>query len=69
MKLWDLRTKSISRHSFDGKAEACRDVQFSPTSSYEFASCFENGTIQKWDLRNTSTFERTISGILCKNND
>jgi WD40 repeat protein len=46
MRLWDLRTKSIARHVFEGKAEAVRDVQFSPTGGFEFAAAFENGTIQ-----------------------
>jgi WD40 repeat protein len=61
MKLWDLRTKSTARHTFDGKSEAVRDVSFSPMNSYEFAAAFENGNIQKWDLRNPAFYERKWS--------
>ena len=56
-----MRTKSTARHTFDGKAEAVRDIKFSPINGYEFASAFENGTLQKWDLRNSGQFERKWS--------
>jgi WD40 repeat protein len=57
----DLRTKSTARNTFDGKSEAVRDIKFSPINGYEFASAFENGTLQKWDLRNSAQFERKWS--------
>ncbi|KAJ3225196.1 WD repeat-containing protein 24 [Clydaea vesicula] len=58
MRLWDLRTKSIAKHTFEGKAESVRDIQFSPTGNFEFAAAFENGSIQKWDVRNPNTYEK-----------
>lgn len=61
MKLWDLRTRSKARHTFDGKAESVRDVQFNPASIYEFAAVFDNGSLQTWDMRNPSQFERKWS--------
>ncbi|KAJ3278344.1 WD repeat-containing protein 24, partial [Borealophlyctis nickersoniae] len=61
MKLWDLRQRSIARHTFEGKAESVRDVQFSPTNQFEFAAAFENGNIQKWDIRNPIQHERKWS--------
>ncbi|KAK9700726.1 SEA (Seh1-associated) complex subunit [Basidiobolus ranarum] len=61
MKLWDLRDKSSSKFSFHGKSESVRDVQFNPLNSNEFMAAFENGTIQKWDIRNPSIFEKKIS--------
>ncbi|RKO86430.1 WD40-repeat-containing domain protein, partial [Blyttiomyces helicus] len=61
MKLWDLRAKNVARHTFEGKAESVRDVQFSPGNPFEFAAAFENGNIQKWDIRNPLQFERKWS--------
>ncbi|OAJ44925.1 hypothetical protein BDEG_28105 [Batrachochytrium dendrobatidis JEL423] len=58
VKLWDLRIKGVARHTFDGRAESVRDVQFVPTGVFEFAAAFENGSVQKWDIRNTSQYER-----------
>ncbi|KAI8904439.1 WD40-repeat-containing domain protein [Gorgonomyces haynaldii] len=58
MKLWDLRTKSASRHTMRGKAESVRDIAFNPAGSYEFIAAFENGCVQKWDIRNPSNLER-----------
>jgi WD40 repeat protein len=56
-----LRTKNSARHTFEGKAESSRDVQFSPSNPFEFTSVFENGTVQRWDLRNPSTHEKRFS--------
>lgn len=61
MKLWDLRAGNSSKQTFDGKAEAVRDTQFNPISLFEFASVFDNGCLQMWDLRNPSQWERKWS--------
>lgn len=61
MKLWDLRAGNSSRQTFDGKAESARDTQFNPISLFEFASVFDNGCLQMWDLRNPSQWERKWS--------
>ena len=61
MKLWDLRTGNSSKHTFDGKAESARDCQFHPSSPFEFATVFDNGCLQLWDIRNPSQFERKWS--------
>jgi WD repeat-containing protein 24 len=45
----------------DGKAQSCRDVQFSPTAGHEFAAVFETGILQLWDLRAPATPERRIN--------
>ncbi|KAI9148542.1 SEA (Seh1-associated) complex subunit [Blastocladiella emersonii ATCC 22665] len=62
LKLWDLRTKSAARHTFEGKAESARDVQFNPTpGSWEFSAVFENGTVQIWDVRHPASWEKRFS--------
>ncbi|KAI8924313.1 hypothetical protein BC831DRAFT_505563, partial [Entophlyctis helioformis] len=61
VKLWDLRAKGASALTFEGRAESVRDVQFNPISVDEFAAAFESGSIQKWDIRNPSQFERKWS--------
>ncbi|ORY03437.1 WD40 repeat-like protein [Basidiobolus meristosporus CBS 931.73] len=61
MRLWDLREKAASKFTFHGKSESVRDVQFNPLNPTEFIAAFENGTIQKWDIRNPSVFEKKIS--------
>lgn len=44
-----------------GKAESVRDIQFNPNSMSEFAAAFENGTIQRWDIRKPNIYERKIN--------
>jgi WD40 repeat protein len=61
MRLWDLRTRSKSKFSFDGKSESVRDIQFNPMNMNEFASVFDNGSLQTWDIRNPNQFERKWS--------
>ncbi|KAI9025276.1 WD40-repeat-containing domain protein [Phycomyces nitens] len=63
MKCWDLRDpKNAALHTFEGKSESVRDVQFNPLIQYEFAAAFETGTIQKWDMRNPKAmYERKVS--------
>ncbi len=61
MKLWDIRDPTNCKVTFDGKAEAVRDVQFSKFPNY-FAAAFDNGTIQIWDIRKHSAYERKIMG-------
>lgn len=59
----DLRSKSsLAKMTFQGRSEAVRDAQFSPAGGgVEFAAAFENGTVQKWDLRAPSSFVRKWS--------
>lgn len=47
--------------TFEGKSESVRDVQFSPVNQHEFAAAFENGTVQKWDLRSPKMYERKLN--------
>ncbi|KAJ3239516.1 WD repeat-containing protein 24, partial [Chytriomyces hyalinus] len=61
IKMWDLRQKSETASTFEGRADKVRDVQFSPTSSYEFIAAFENGDVQKWDIRKPNEPERRWS--------
>ncbi|KAJ3020217.1 UNVERIFIED_CONTAM: WD repeat-containing protein 24 [Siphonaria sp. JEL0065] len=61
IKLWDLREKSHDSTTFEGRADKVRDVQFSPTSSFEFIAAFENGDVQKWDIRKPNEPERRWS--------
>ncbi|CAH1761751.1 4492_t:CDS:10 [Entrophospora sp. SA101] len=51
MKLWDLRDLERAMNTFQGRCEGVRDVQFNSMNQYEFAAAFDNGTIQKWDIR------------------
>ena len=36
-------------------------MQFSPTDQYQFVAAFENGTIQRWDIRQPQKFEQRIN--------
>lgn len=36
----------MARITFDGKAEAVRDVKFNPVNPYWFAAAFDNGAVQ-----------------------
>ncbi len=56
VKLWDMRSKSSAKMTFDCKSESVRDVSFTPVggSPYLFAASFENGTVQLWDTRNST---------------
>ncbi|RPA87797.1 hypothetical protein BJ508DRAFT_410493 [Ascobolus immersus RN42] len=58
IKLWDIREKR-SRKTFQGAADAVRDVQFNSGSSTEFLAGFDNGTLMNWDTR-TETWIRRI---------
>lgn len=59
VKLWDLRASKSEilnlprTKTFAGQSEAIRDVRWSPTDVFEFAFGTDNGSIQKWDHRNT----------------
>ena len=62
MRIWDLRAKSSQAGLvLYGKSESVRDVQFSKTNSLDFAAAFENGSIQKWDIRKPAMYERRIN--------
>ncbi|CAI2171753.1 15599_t:CDS:10 [Funneliformis geosporum] len=61
MKLWDLREPEPAKFTFDGKCESVRDVQFNSINTNDFAAAFENGTIQKWDIRKPNIHERRLN--------
>eukprot|EP00743_Colponemidia_sp_Colp-15_P008408 GILK01009135.1.p1 GENE.GILK01009135.1~~GILK01009135.1.p1 ORF type:complete len:835 (-),score=98.21 GILK01009135.1:161-2581(-) len=61
IRLWDV-SRGHCITVFDGRAEAVRDVQFSPFLAHYFAACFDNGTLQVWDIRKPSSWERQIAG-------
>lgn len=50
-----------SKHTMQGRAESVRDIQFNPNSMSEFAAAFENGTVQRWDIRKPNMYERKIN--------
>lgn len=54
-KIWDIRDprKPAGYNQYNVRAPV-RDVRWSPTDAYIFALCTENGTVQKWDLRQPS---------------
>lgn len=70
VKYWDLRASSRERSSltlnstkqFPGRAEAVRDLKWSPTDGVEFVTCTDGGTIFKWDSRKTDRPELRING-------
>ncbi|KAI9773136.1 MAG: SEA (Seh1-associated) complex subunit [Geoglossum simile] len=59
VKLWDLRDMAgqrcvmnwSSRTSFRARADAVRDVKWSPTDGMEFACATDTGSVQRWDFR------------------
>jgi WD40 repeat protein len=61
-KAWDLRTLAGERaamttksfRQFQGRAEAVRDVRWSPTDAFEFVIGTDSGTVMLWDVRNAS---------------
>ncbi|KAG9307259.1 hypothetical protein G9A89_017087 [Geosiphon pyriformis] len=58
----DIRDRDRSKVTFDGKSESVRDVQFHPSNGNEFVAAFDNGTIQKWDIRKPSMCEKRFFG-------
>ncbi|KAH0562223.1 hypothetical protein GP486_003079 [Trichoglossum hirsutum] len=59
VKLWDLRDmagqRSVmnwnSKTSFRARADAVRDVKWSPADGVEFACATDTGSVQRWDFR------------------
>ncbi|GBB87052.1 hypothetical protein RclHR1_13500002 [Rhizophagus clarus] len=64
MKLWDLREQEPAKFTFEGKCENVRDVQFNSINQNDFAAAFENGAIQKWDIRKPKIHERKLNAHL-----
>lgn len=62
IRLWDLRalareesvTTCRSVYKYTGNNEGVRDLRWSPTEGVEFATCTDNGVIQRWDLQKPS---------------
>lgn len=44
-----------------GQSESVRDVQFSIRDYFTFASTFENGNVQLWDIRRPDRCERMFT--------
>ena len=66
VRLWDLRTfrhvmKCESKDTFPGRSDGVRHTKWSPTSSASFALGTDNGTVQKWDIRQNRTPALKIS--------
>jgi hypothetical protein len=45
--------KCSHRRKYKGQSDTVRDVKWSPTVGTEFAFATDNGTVQKWEYRNT----------------
>jgi WD40 repeat protein len=69
-KAWDLRTLAGERaamttksfRQFQGRAEAVRDVRWSPTDAFEFVVGTDSGTVMLWDMRNASAPKLRLNG-------
>ena len=69
-RAWDLRNLAGERaamttksfRQFQGRAEAVRDVRWSPTDAFDFVTGSDSGTIMLWDMRNASTPKLRING-------
>ena len=69
-KVWDLRTLSGERaamttksfRQFQGRAEAVRDIRWSPTDAVEFVVGTDSGTVMLWDMRNASAPKLRVNG-------
>ena len=69
-KAWDLRTLAGERaamttksfRQFQGRAEAVRDVRWSPTDAFEFVTATDSGTVILWDMRNASAPKLRLNG-------
>ncbi|KAF2006363.1 hypothetical protein P154DRAFT_482191 [Amniculicola lignicola CBS 123094] len=66
-RFWDLRDmrKDVmtctSRQQFQGMNSGIRDVRWSLSEGTEFAFGTDNGTIQRWDMRNTKGPKQKIT--------
>lgn len=51
-RCWDLR-QGLKRPvlTFSRSGDVTREVQFQPGSEYKFASIYDSGVVQRWDLR------------------
>ena len=59
IRMWDLRISPIEssggcRKIYNGNSDAIRDIRWSPTNGYLFATATDSGAIQLWDDRRTS---------------
>lgn len=67
VRLWDLRDMRRdaaicrSRDQYHGINGGIRDIQWSPTDAVEFAFGTDNGTIQRWDFRNSKSPKQKIT--------
>lgn len=61
LKLWDLRSGGAAALTFEGKSESARDVAWHPVNGHDFAACFENGSLQRWDVRQPRLFTRKLN--------
>lgn len=68
VRLWDLRdfrSKEVltfySRSTFHGRGDGVRHTKWSPVQTWDFALATDNGTVQRWDTRNTRSPALKIS--------
>ena len=59
IRMWDLRISPIElsggcRKIYNGNSDAIRDIRWSPTNGYMFATATDSGAIQLWDDRKTA---------------
>ncbi|XP_041367417.1 GATOR complex protein WDR24-like [Gigantopelta aegis] len=61
MMLFDVRKRSVSL-VFAGKSlESVRDVQWCPSSHFNFGAAYENGNVQIWDMRRPERCEKQFT--------
>lgn len=62
MKIWDIRMRNArAATTISGNWDAVRCVQFNPRHENTICCITDSGVIQKWDIRNPSTFERRLN--------
>lgn len=67
VKLWDLRVvrqnvmTCKSQDNFTGRSDGVRHVKWSPTNTWSFCLGTDNGSVQRWDTRNSKAAALKIS--------
>ena len=70
VKMWDLRNLAGERaalamksvRQYQGRADAVRDLRWSPTDAFEFVMCTDAGVIQTWDIRKWDAPKLRLAG-------
>lgn len=62
MKIWDLRTRNNQAAiTINSNSDAIRCVQFNPRLANVLCCITDSGIVQKWDIRQPSTFQRRLN--------